>query len=70
MSKDHEVKAYLNEKKLKSVTLFGAVGLALNEPVYMMGNATSIDELKRFIPYLATKVRNRPLDFIRRPWTR
>lgn len=56
MTADDKIAAPLNEKKLQSVTLFGAIGLRLPEPVYMTGVATSMEEVKRFIPLLARSI--------------
>lgn len=58
MSSDCQVIAQLNNRKLESVTLFGAIGPCLNEPVYMNASATNIQEFKRFIIQMAGQLKN------------
>ena len=58
MTAANKVVIPLNTSKLQSVTLFGAIGTCLVEPVYMTARATNIEEFKRFVVLLASKKRD------------
>lgn len=58
MSREEPVVAPLNFSRLKSVTLFGAIGLCLKAPVFMMAPATNEEHFAEFLVEIARGLKN------------
>ena len=62
----HRIIAPSNRPYIPSITVYGAVGMPLKEPVFMFGPATNSVGFKLFLEKLLRHKRN-PYD-TRRPW--
>ena len=51
-SGENRVEVELNTKRLSGVTVFGAVGKCLKQPVFMIAKATNSEEVQRFWVFL------------------
>ena len=57
MYPDHPVTIELSNKRYSGVTLYGAIGNCLYQPVYMTGVSTNSNEFKLFIEKIIAQIR-------------
>lgn len=55
---ERRIAAPRNRTYLKSVTVFGAIGACLSEPVFMAARSTNQVEFRRFLNEIAWHLRN------------